>query len=203
MIQWSPDTTPNASGSGAGYSYRDSHISGFSLTHLSGSGCVAYGDVPILPTVGPVGDHPEQDVGSFSHATESAAPGRYGVTLEPSEVRTQLAVTARTGISQFSFPRPTRPTCFFKVAGSANPVSATQVQMVGDDGISGQVTSGQFCGTGTNYTVYFMATLRPSVLGHRHLERPWRGSPGWYLPARGRRVVPGLSLISKPTRWSG
>ncbi len=177
MIQWSPDTTPNASGSGAGYSYRDSHISGFSLTHLSGSGCAAYGDVPILPTVGPVGDHPEQDVGSFSHATESAAPGRYGVTLEPSDVRTQLAVTARTGISQFSFPRTHQADLLFKVAGSANPVSATQVQMMGDDGISGQVTSGQFCGTGTNYTVYFTATF----------DRPFSATGTW----NGHAVTPG------------
>ena len=49
MIQWSPDTTPNASGSGAGYSYRDSHISGFSLTHLSGSGARPMGTSPSSP----------------------------------------------------------------------------------------------------------------------------------------------------------
>ena len=38
MIQWSPDTVPDRVGSGGGYSYADSAINGFSLTHLSGVG---------------------------------------------------------------------------------------------------------------------------------------------------------------------
>ena len=50
MIQWSPDTTP-AAADGGGYSYTDSSITGFSLTHLTGTGCAIYGDFPILPTV--------------------------------------------------------------------------------------------------------------------------------------------------------
>jgi len=68
MIQWSPDTTPNTAAAGGGYSYADSAISGFSLTHLSGTGCASYGDIPILPTVGPVGTAPEGTSATFSHA---------------------------------------------------------------------------------------------------------------------------------------
>ena len=172
MIQWSPDTTPNRAGAGGGYSYADSHISGFSLTHLSGTGCASYGDVPILPTVGPIGASPEHDVASFSHATERSAPGSYGVTLGPSKVRAALAVTTRTGISQFTFPRTHEANVLFKVAGSANPVSETGVHLVGRNSIAGQVTSGQFCGTGTNYTLYFQATFnRPFVTAGS-----WNGS---------------------------
>ena len=55
MIQWSPDTSPNAVQSGGGYDDADSQINGFSLTHLSGTGCPSYQDVPILPTVGAIG----------------------------------------------------------------------------------------------------------------------------------------------------
>ena len=73
MIQWSPDTVPNAAAAGGGYSYADSHINGFSLTHLSGTGCAVYQDVPILPTVGPVGTDPMATTESFSHSTEHAA----------------------------------------------------------------------------------------------------------------------------------
>ena len=54
MLQWSPDTSPDRT-SGGGYAYKDSAISGFSLTHMSGPGCAVYGDIPILPTVGAVG----------------------------------------------------------------------------------------------------------------------------------------------------
>src|SRR5580704_1215437 len=41
MVQWSPDTTPDRT-SGGGYSFKDSAISGFSLTHMSGPGCAVY-----------------------------------------------------------------------------------------------------------------------------------------------------------------
>jgi hypothetical protein len=57
MIQWSPDTAPSRP-DGGGYSYTAGQITGYGLTHLSGPGCGAYGDVPILPTTGAVGANP-------------------------------------------------------------------------------------------------------------------------------------------------
>ena len=57
MLQWSPDTSPDRA-SGGGYTYKDTAISGFSLTHMSGPGCPIYGDIPILPTVGAIGRNP-------------------------------------------------------------------------------------------------------------------------------------------------
>src|SRR5271170_7705108 len=69
MMQWSPDTTPDAVQAGGGYSYGDSDISGFSLTHLSGTGCPSYQDVPILPTEGAVSS-PATAVAAFSHQEE-------------------------------------------------------------------------------------------------------------------------------------
>ena len=70
MIQWSPDTTPNAVQSGGGYDTSDTSIEGFSLTHLSGTGCPSYQDVPILPTVGAIGGAPESATQPFSHQHE-------------------------------------------------------------------------------------------------------------------------------------
>jgi predicted alpha-1,2-mannosidase len=182
MIQWSPDTVPNAEGSGGGYSYADSRINGFSLTHLSGVGCPAYGDVPILPTVGPVGTSPVSASDSFSHTTEEAAPGRYGVTLGSPGITTRLAVTTRTGISSFTFPSTDSANVLVKVADSANPVVGSRVQIVGDHQLTGQVTSGQFCSTGTNYTVYFAATF----------DRPFIGEGSW----SGSTVTPGRATCS-------
>jgi predicted alpha-1,2-mannosidase len=177
MIQWSPDTTPNAAGSGGGYSSADSTTSGFSLTHLSGTGCPSYGDVPVLPTVGPIGPDPEAATATFSHADEHAAPGSYGVTLGPSKVTTDLSVTTRTGLSQFTFPLTDAANVLFKVAGSANPVNSSSVHVTGPTSLTGQVSSGQFCQTGTNYTLYFAALFnRPFVS-----EGSWSGadvSPG-------------------------
>jgi putative alpha-1,2-mannosidase len=80
MIQWSPDTTPNRVRRQRLF-LRRLAISGFSLTHMSGTGCASYGDVPVLPTVGPIGNDPEKDSDSFSHSREQASPGRYQVAL--------------------------------------------------------------------------------------------------------------------------
>ena len=157
MIQWSPDTSPDAVQSGGGYAYADTRINGFSLTHLSGTGCPSYQDVPILPTEGVIGSSPEDTVATFSHAQEQATPGRYAVTLSPGPIDATLAVTTRTGIGRFAFPPGTRSNVLFKVADSANPVTAASVHTVGNDEVEGQDTSGGFCQTGTNYTVYFFA----------------------------------------------
>jgi predicted alpha-1,2-mannosidase len=169
MIQWSPDTSPNAVQSGGGYAYADSSISGFSLTHLSGTGCPSYQDVPILPTVGAIGSTPETAVASFSHGREHASAGRYQVELGPAPISVSLAVTTRTGISSFEFPRSTASNVLFKVADSANPVTASNVRVVGHDEVEGQATSGQFCQTGTNYTVHFVALF----------DRPFSSTGTW------------------------
>ena len=169
MLQWSPDTSPDTVQAGGGYDYADTRMNGFSLTHLSGTGCPSYQDVPILPTVGTLGSDPRTTVDTFLHRDERAVPGTYHVQLGPDHIGTTLAVTTRTGISGFTFPSGTQSNVLFKVADSANPVSAARVRLVGDDEVEGQVTSGQFCQTGTNYTVHFVALF----------ERPFSSAGTW------------------------
>lgn len=178
MIQWSPDTSPDRE-DGSGYSYSDSHITGFSLTHVSGMGCPAYGDVPILPTVGAIGSNPAAAKDTFSHSHESASPGRYSVDLGPAGIAMSLSVTTRTGISEMTFPKGAEANVLFKVADSANPVTASAVKIVGDDEVTGQDTSGAFCQTGTNYTLYFVAVF----------SRPFASRGTWNAKA----VSPGSS----------
>ncbi len=57
----------------------------------------------------------------------------------------------------------------FKVADSSNPVTASSVRVVGHDEVEGQVSSGQFCGTGTNYTLHFVALF----------DRPFSSAGTW------------------------
>jgi predicted alpha-1,2-mannosidase len=149
MVQWSPDTPSRPDG--GGYEYNDSSITGFSLTHLSGPGCPGEGDVPILPTVGGVSTSATD---AFSHANESASPGYYSVKLN-NGVTTQLTATARSGMASFTFPSTTQANLIFKLNGSANGDSNTQFNVVSSTEVSGQVTSGGFCGAGNKYTVYF------------------------------------------------
>src|SRR5207244_281218 len=77
MVQWSPDTMPNRN-AGGGYNYGDEELTGYSLTHVSGPGCGAAGDVPILPLTGalPDGD-PNEVTTSFTNTGEIAQAGYY------------------------------------------------------------------------------------------------------------------------------
>ena len=169
MIQWSPDTSPNAVQAGGGYSYGDSQINGFSLTHLSGTGCPSYQDVPILPTEGAV-TSPATTVASFSHRDEHASPGQYRVQLgQEAPISVSLAVTTRSGMSSFAFPAGTGSNVLFKVADSSNPVTAASVRVLSHEEIEGQVSSGQFCGTGTPYTLHFVALF----------DRPFSSAGAW------------------------
>ncbi|MDI5973813.1 lectin [Streptomyces sp. SL13] len=149
MVQWSPDTPSRPSG--GGYEYNDSSITGFSLTHIAGPGCGAGGDVPVLPTVGSVNTGATD---AFSHSNESASPGAYTVSLN-NGVKTELTTTTRSGMARFTFPSTTQANLIFKLAGSQNGDSNTQFNVVSNTEVSGQVTSGKFCGAGNTYTVYF------------------------------------------------
>ena len=50
MVQLSPDTDRTLC---SGYAYTDPTIMGFSLTHLSGTGCSDLGDFLFMPQIGP------------------------------------------------------------------------------------------------------------------------------------------------------
>ncbi len=149
MVQWSPDTPSRPDG--GGYEYNDSSITGFSLTHLSGPGCGADGDVPILPTVGSINTSATD---AFSHSNESANAGYYSVSLN-NGVKTELTATTRSGMARFTFPSTTQANLIFKLNGSQNGDSATSWNVVSNTEVSGSVTSGNFCGAGNSYTVYF------------------------------------------------
>ncbi|MGN5635963.1 lectin [Streptomyces sp. AC154] len=149
LVQWSPDTPSRPPG--GGYEYNDKSVTGFSLTHIAGPGCGAAGDVPVLPTVGAVDT--KASIG-FSHANESASAGSYKVALD-NKVTTELTATKRSGMARFSFPSTTQANLVFKLTGSQNGASNTQFTKVSDTEVSGQVTSGHFCGAGNTYTAYF------------------------------------------------
>ena len=159
MVQWSPDTVSRPDG--GGYAYADSAISGFSLTHLSGPGCRADGDIPVLPTVGAI-DTSATD--SFSHADESASAGYYRVALH-NGVSVELTATTRTGMARLEFPAAARDNLILRLAGSQRTDTATSFTVLSRTAVEGSATSGNFCGTGSSYTVYFdMQFSRPFAL---------------------------------------
>jgi len=171
MVQWSPDTTPADRNGRAGYDYRDSHVKGFSLTHLAGAGCSLYGDFPFLPTTEPLRDSPVASGSSldgrfqpgFSHARESGRPGYYSVRLNPvggAAIGVELTATTRTGMARFSFPRNPHSSVLIDAGGSAQPddFAAVSIDPARNE-IDGTASSGLFCGQRPRYRVYVAAVF--------------------------------------------
>lgn len=115
MVQLSPDTRiqsrKNGYGWAAGYRYDDSTIVGFSHTHFSGTGHSDLGDLLLMPTTGELKlerGNPDQPLSGytsrFNHASETAQPGYYAVTLDDYKVRAELTASARVGMHRYSFP---------------------------------------------------------------------------------------------------
>lgn len=165
MLQWSPDTPSKPPG--GGYDIGDTSITGFSLTHLSGPGCAVAGDFPVLPFTGALPADPSAATVPFDHTSESAHPGSYAVTA--GGVRTELAVTRRTGLARFSYPPTDQARLLVKTAASQNGGSGAAFHTVGDREITGSVTSGHFCGQSDTYTVHFAARF----------DRPFTTSGSW------------------------
>ncbi|MER7282499.1 GH92 family glycosyl hydrolase [Dactylosporangium sp. NPDC000244] len=177
MLSWSPTSTrgdQTSTGAANGYQYDVTRIRGLSLTHLNGAGCNpgAAGDVPILPFSSTVDSSPSADstdakfATNFSHADESARPGRYTVKLADG-VRSDLAVTARAGVGQFTFPAGRPANLLFRTSNSLNGSEDAEISIdAANRTVTGSVLTGAFCGRrangGTNnrktyYRLYFSA----------------------------------------------
>jgi predicted alpha-1,2-mannosidase len=164
MVQWSPDTLPN-NNAGGGYGFTDTTLKGYSLTHISGPGCGAAGDVPILPltTALPSGSDPNNVNSAFSHTNEVAQAGYYSAQSGDASapVTSEFTATEHSSMGRFTFPSTTTAGFDIKLQASQNGDTADTAQIVGDDEVTGSVTSGDFCGEQVNdgqsqlYTLYF------------------------------------------------
>jgi len=117
MVQLSPDTDTGCVirecyGHAAGYRHDDPTIQGFSHTHFSGAGHSDLGDFLVMPAAGesvPLEPGDPKTPGSgyrsrFSHDTETAQPGYYGVTLADSGIRAEMTAGIRVGVHRYAFP---------------------------------------------------------------------------------------------------
>jgi len=146
MIQISPDTDTTNWDTDSGYEYTDPTIQGFSLTHLSGTGCPDLGDFLFVPQVGQPAlvsgskDHPEDGYQSvFSHADESASAGYYKVKLQKSGVLAELTTGERAGILRFTFPANDEASVLTDLSHVIGPwkVAESRVRIEDDSTITG------------------------------------------------------------------
>ncbi|MET7639970.1 GH92 family glycosyl hydrolase [Streptomyces sp. NPDC005438] len=179
MLSWSPTSTKGDqtdTGAANGYSYDTQRIRGLSLTHVNGAGCHpgAAGDVPIMPLAREVTSSPSADTkdelyaSDFRHERERARPGRYTLGLD-SGVTSDLAVSRRSGVADFTFPEDKPANLLFRVSNSLNGSADARVRIDrAQRRVSGWVHTGAFCGRRANggennrksyYRLYFTATF--------------------------------------------
>ena len=111
MVQVGPDNGRSGWDWVSGYHWSDSVLTGFSHTHLSGTGIGDLLDVLVMPVSGAVDLDPERGEDGFrpyadrlDHAQEKASPGYYAVTLQRSGIQVELTATPRVGLHRIRFP---------------------------------------------------------------------------------------------------
>jgi predicted alpha-1,2-mannosidase len=207
MLQLSPDTDPALRNYAGGYTFRDTRLRGFSLTHLSGAGCSALGDVPLLPTTHAIDGSPAKALSfdveprylpSFTHNGEVAGPGDYRVRLNPGagEIDAEATAAERAGALRLTFPAGSRGSVLVNAGGSSmgNELADIEVDPERRE-ITGTVISGLFCSAADRYRLHFVARF----------DRPFAASGTWQrqaLSRGGRRAADHASSLQLgPIGW--
>ncbi|WP_109302384.1 GH92 family glycosyl hydrolase [Aquimarina sp. AU474] len=109
MVQLSPDIGIPGWDRIAGYYYKDSIISGFSHTHLTGTGAGDLYDILVMPTNSKFSEKIKENnykpFSKYSHDKEEASPGYYTVDLLDYGIKVELTATNRVGIHRYTFPK--------------------------------------------------------------------------------------------------
>lgn len=88
----------------SGYYYGDTHVQGFSLTRMSGTGVPDYGTMALMPVDGMTDARRSENgyMTGFGHEDEAAEPGYYRMRLD-SGIDVEISATRRAAIFRFTF----------------------------------------------------------------------------------------------------
>ncbi len=162
MVQLSPDIGIPGWDRIAGYFYKDSIITGFSHTHLTGTGAGDLYDILVMPTNSKFSKRIKANnykpFSSFSHEQETATPGYYAVDLLDYDIKTELTTTARTGIHRYTFPKDSLSQIHIDLGYALNWDSTidTHINVVNDSIIEGYRKS---TGWAKDQRLYFVIQL--------------------------------------------
>ena len=162
-----------------GYHADRKRIIHFNLTHLSGVGLHAGGDLPFMPTVGDLGRSPVagKQAGSYvtsktdkeayasSFEEERAGAGWYEVRLKDSGIAVSLSAAPRSAIARFRFPKDQAGAVVFCPANDVKGIvdSFLRIDPEGHR-VSGWADTGGFSDAPFNpkklpYRIYFTASF--------------------------------------------
>ncbi len=159
MVQLSPDIGTPGWDRIAGYFYQDSMISGFSHTHLTGTGAGDMYDILVMPTNSRFTERIEANnfkpFSKYSHDKEIAHPGYYSVDLLDYGIKAELTASQRTGIHRYTFPKDKNTEIHIDLGYALNWDRATDtyIEKVNDQTIQGYRKS---TGWAKDQRIYFV-----------------------------------------------
>lgn len=129
---------------------------GFVVNQLSGAGCPHMGNFPVLPIAGPLRNSPNK-MESFEKY-ESINESHAGfLSLQMTDKTTvNLTATQRSGVANFKFDDTTNVGTVVIGSGiSSTKLTNAMVKITSDSSCEGFAEGGDFCGTQTNYKIFF------------------------------------------------
>jgi len=150
MVQLSPDTRLDAV---SGYNFADTVVYGFSHTHLSGAGGLAYGDILLMPTTGEPKLLNTDYRSAFKKKNESGSPGYYKTLLDKYNIGVELTATKRVGVHRYQYPKTEQANIIIDL-NQRDDVLESWIEMVSNHEVRGFRKSKGWAG---EHYVYFYA----------------------------------------------
>ena len=178
MVQLSPDIGIPGWDRISGYFYPDSIITGFSHTHLSGTGAGDLYDVLLMPTNSRFNERIEANnhlpFSYFSHKHETATAGYYSVDLLSYGIKAELTATPRVGVQRYTFPKDEQSKITVDLGYSINwdKPTETYLKVVDNTTLEGYRFS---TGWARNQKVYFVIKLSKPFVDKEFTEEKENG----------------------------
>ena len=166
MIQNSPDTRMDSWDGCSGYHISDTTILGFSLTHLTGTGCNDYGDFRFVPITGKPAFDSKDYCSSFRHENESARAGYYSVILDDYNIKVELTASERAAMQRYTFPQTDEAHLIIELQESnlsAETIHESFITIESDNAISGFRRTGYWA---SDQYLYFYAEFSKPFTGY-------------------------------------
>jgi predicted alpha-1,2-mannosidase len=146
---------------------------GFVITQLNGAGCANMGNFPVLPISKEVINSPNKmdSYQKYDRVIKSEA-GFLSVEMNDN-TKVNLTTSKRTGFANFIFDNSSKKGSVLIGSGiNSTEVKDSYVKITSNKTAEGFAKGGDFCGTQTDYTIYFVIEFdRPSIY-----QKTWKSN---------------------------
>ena len=131
---------------------------GFVINQLSGAGCPHMGNFPVLPIAGPLKRSPNNMDHFKKYQSINEAHAGFLSLQMADQTTAKLTVNKRLGVANFKFDEATKVGTVVIGSGvSSTKLRNAMVTVTSNSSCEGFAEGGDFCGSSTNYKLYFVA----------------------------------------------